>query len=246
MVKQIFASVAPVCAFARCGSVGEVSMDSNHQHLLRVKRAALAGKEITADGEKFLWKVQIKHAQGPRSWDRVVWLLRGWRCFTRAWSLLVRKVPSTSNGRSKGWQSQHTPALRGLTCDVISYPAAPHAHSLAHTLAFPCKGQPEHAFSDHISVQYPPAPMQLHVVLHAPCWYRGRFSPPTWPHETEHPPLRKGMRLARGSFALKKTKSLPLDVMNQDGELMSAEVTQQGKTLTNYEGRCQFQVTCFP
>lgn len=52
--------------------MGELSTDSNHHHLLHVKRAALAGKEITADGEKFLWKVQIQHAQGPRSWDRVV------------------------------------------------------------------------------------------------------------------------------------------------------------------------------
>ena len=54
------------------------------------------------------------------------------------------------------------------------------------------------------------------------------------------------MHFARGSFTLKKTKSLPLDVANQDGELMSAEVTRQGKMLTNYEGRRQFQVTCFP
>lgn len=76
--------------------------------------------------------------------------------------------------------------------------------------------------------------------------YWGHFSLATWPHRRECPPLGEGMSFTGSSLALKKSKSLPLDVVNQDGELMSAEVTRQGKTLTNYEGRCQFQVTCFP
>lgn len=54
------------------------------------------------------------------------------------------------------------------------------------------------------------------------------------------------MHFTRGSFTLKKTKSFTLDVANQDGELMSVEVTRQGKALMNYEGRRQFQVTHFP
>lgn len=154
--------------------------------------SCMSGKEIIADGKKFLWKVPFKHTQWPWSWGHA--------------------------GGTSGLTHTLTPSQRAAWARFL------WSHLPANTFLLPCN-----------VLFCTPRPQ-----------YWGHFSLATWPHWTEHPPLGKGMHFTGGSLTLKKSESLPSDAANQDGELMFVEVTRQGKTLTNYEGRCQFQVTCFP
>lgn len=131
-----------------------------------------------------------------------------------------------------------TPAPWGQTCSVASRRAAPRSLEWSRrAMALPYRGQPGHACADptsvltasrsHADTRRSAHPILLPQASLSPYLAtRGRTSP-----------VKASSAFYRRQLYF---KSLRLAVVSQDRELMSAEVTWQGKTLTSYEGRCQF------
>lgn len=196
----------------------------------------LLGKEIIAD--------RVKNAQRLRSWYCVVWLWCDWWHFTHAWSFLVRQVPCTANGRSKGSQRQLS-EVQPAAWFYTKWNLACWS-SLAHPVASPCKGQHEYIFSGHISMPTLSCSNAVTCGSAQPILVTESISHCLPEHTKHNIPHKERWAFYKRQLYFKKDQISSLDVVNQEGELMSAEVTRQSKTLTNYEGRCQFQVTCFP
>lgn len=132
-------------------------------------RRALAGKEITADGEKFHWKRNwtLFNSNTPDDQEAgTMWYdccAAGGVSPVPDHSWLGKCLAQPTAGQRDRKASTHQlsevwPAVWSHTKWHLS-----HWSSLDRTMAFSYEGQPEHAFSDHISV---PTPSCSHATIH--------------------------------------------------------------------------------
>lgn len=181
MSKQIFALVAPVCAFAWCGFMGEVLMDCNHQHLLCVRRACFCW-----DGESLLMEKNFSGREIElRSISTCPTTKKMGPCGVTAVQLVVFYLCLMTPGEETGQHNQRH--VDGMAKPAqASSPRSDLRRDLTPTGISPTGivSPVLLAFLSRLSritslCQHPPAPTQPYIVLHTPSWYPGCFSPPT-------------------------------------------------------------------